>query len=96
MMAWLFQDPPDVVAYTSKAVAELGHWIHYVSHDEDDGAWQFHSVDGAPQSTDDARLMLLRNIVALDPTVACLADLPLGWIAWRDSRDSEWNRKQRA
>ena len=34
----------------------------------------------------DAAVVSLHNIVQLDPTVADLADLPLGWHAWRDSR----------
>jgi hypothetical protein len=92
-MNWPFPDPPNVVTFTSKDVVDLGKWIHRVSHDADDGAWQFHSIDGAPQSEADARLILLKNIVQMDPTVAELADLPPGWIAWRQSKDSPWNRK---
>jgi hypothetical protein len=92
---WSFADPPNVLVFASKDVVEDVKWIHYVSHDEDDGAWQFHSIDGPPQSMADARIVSLRNIVALDSTVIALADLPLGWIARRDSKEAEWQRKMR-
>lgn len=65
-----------------------------MSHDEDDGAWQFHSIDGAPMESD-ARLVLLKNIVERDLTVAELADLPCGWIAWRDTEEAAWQRLPR-
>jgi hypothetical protein len=34
----------------------------------------------------------LRSVVALDPSLAELADLPLGWQAWRDQPTGQWNR----
>lgn len=94
-MDWAFPDPPDVVVFTSKSVAEEGDWVHFVSHDEDDGAWQFHSIQGAPNTQSDARLVLLRNIVKKDPTLIEVADLPLGWIAWRQAPNAEWKRQKR-
>jgi hypothetical protein len=94
-MSWPFPDPPDVMVFTSRDVVERGNWIHYVGHDLDDGAWQFLSINGAPESELDARLVLLRNIVELDPTLKEVADLPLGWIAWRNSKEAKWKRRQR-
>jgi hypothetical protein len=92
-MDWSFQDPPNVAVFTSKDIVEKGKWIYYVSHDGDDGAWQFHSIDGPPSSGSDARLVSLKSIVELDPTIAVLADLPLGWCAWRDTQNSVWQRQ---
>ena len=87
-----FPDPRDVVVLTSKRVVENGDWVHSVQHDEDDGAWQLHSVDGSPEDASQSRIVLLRNILKMDPTLSALADLPLGWIAWRDTPDGAWNK----
>jgi hypothetical protein len=92
-MDWPFEDPPNVAVFTSKAIVEKQQWIYYVSHDEDDGAWQFHTIDGPPQCDGDARIVSLRSIVEFDPTVARLADLPLGWYACRESTVHEWERQ---
>jgi len=66
-------------------------WIGYVSHDDDDGTWQFHPFDGQA-SAQHAAVTSLRQIVAIDSTVSELADLPLGWHAQRDDRNSPWER----
>ncbi len=93
-MTWLFDDPPNVAVFTSKAVVEAGEAIVYVTHDAEDGAWQFHSKDGAPQSQSDARIVSLRSVVAMDPSVLLIADLPLGWCAWRVDKDAPWQRRR--
>ncbi len=92
MAEWPFQDLPNVAVIANKRIVHQGEWIAYVSHDADDGGWQFHVSDPAPPREKDAAVVSLRSIVQLDPTVADLADLPLGWHAWRDSRDSQWRR----
>ena len=92
-MNWPFQDPPNVAVFTTKEIAERTQCIQYVCHDQEDGAWQFHSIDGAPASEADARLVSLRSILEMDPTIRALADLPLGWCAMRDTEKSEWQRR---
>lgn len=87
---WPFEDPPNVAVFTTKSVVNGERPILRVTHDDDDGAWQFHTgqaVDGG-----EAMIVALREIVKLDPSVASLADLPYGWIAMRDSVTSEWKR----
>ncbi len=87
---WPFVDPPDVAVFTTRAIVEDGAWIASVSHDADDGAWQFH--DSGPGSADvaEARVVSLRHIVERDPTVRDVLDLPLGRRASRDAADSPW------
>jgi hypothetical protein len=92
-MKWPFSDPEDVLVFTGRDIVDREKWIHYVSHDEEDGAWQFLSEDGVPENEEDARLVLLRNIVGLDPSLLELADLPKGWIAWRNTKESAWKRR---
>ncbi len=87
MSEWLFADPQNVAVLTTRQILE-GAAILYVSHDEDDGAWQFHS--GEIINDADARIVSLRKIVELDNSVARLADLPLGSIATRPNLDNDW------
>lgn len=89
-MKWVFSDPENVAVFTTRGIVEGTDWIAHVSHDEDDGAWQFHQSGDV--SKDDARVVGLATIVEIDPSVAALADLPLGWCAWRKTKESGWQR----
>ena len=95
MTRWLFQDPPNVAVFTSWRILRGESWIHYVSHDEADGAWQFHPYTG-PTPESEAALVALKTIVQLDSSIAVLSDLPEGWCAWRDTPDGEWIRRRKA
>lgn len=89
---WPFDDPPNVAVFTVRSIVEGGLPILLVTHDEDDGAWQFH--DGSDQPRDeDAMIVGLREMLDHDATIAELADLPYGWIAWRAAPDQPWQRQ---
>ena len=90
MSDWPFADPPNVVAITVRQIVERQKPILLVSHDEDDGCWQFHTNDGARM--EDALVVSLSHVVTIDPSVTQLADLPCGWKAWRDDSSAPWNR----
>jgi hypothetical protein len=53
--------------------------------------WQFH--DGSKVEMDDAMLVSLEEVVALDSKLMELHDLPIGWIARRETKDSVWKRQ---
>lgn len=91
-MNWPFVDPPNAAVFTSADVVERGLAIEYVAHDAEDGAWQFHSRNGAPREESQARVVALRTILEIDPTIGSLADLPLGWCARRMGRGQPWQR----
>lgn len=93
MADWPFADPPNVAVFTTRSIIERGAWIARVSHDEDDGAWQFHDDDPAPKHEDEAMLVSLRSMVERDPTLVELADLPEGSRAWRAAVDAPWRRE---
>jgi len=42
---------------------------------------------------EDAWIVGLGEVLNLDDTIAELADLPLGWMAWRATLTSPWQRK---
>ncbi|WP_199884110.1 hypothetical protein [Anaerosinus massiliensis] len=88
---WLFEDGKNVMVMTTKNIIKNHTAIVYVSHDEEDGMWQFH--DGLDVDMNDAMLVSLEEIITLDSELMKLYDLPIGWIAWRDNKDSVWNRQ---
>jgi len=88
---WPFADPPNAATFTVRQIVRDGQPILLVSHDGEDGGWQF--LTGAPVDLKDALLLALEEIVALDPSVAELADLPSGWQAWRERPGALWVRR---
>ena len=87
---WPFDQPRNAASITLRSIVFAGAPILHVTHDEDDHGWQFLGL-GDP-CEDDACVVALQQIVAKDPSVLELADLPPGWHAWRGSRDSPWQR----
>lgn len=87
-MKFPFNEPENVAVFTCVHVLENGADICYVTHDEDDGAWQF--LCGKSHDESDARVVSLKNIVELDPSVGVLSNMPLGCGAARDGKASRW------
>jgi hypothetical protein len=89
---WKFSEPQNVAVITSFDIIHNGKAILWVSHDIDDGSWQFHT--GKSIDLDNALTVSLLRIVKLDPTIQELCCLPLGWIAERTSPRSTWTYYQ--
>ena len=64
-----------------------------MSHDEEDGAWTFHPKSGLTPENE-MKVVALKTVYALDSTIASLANLKLGWCAWRDDQHGKWNRSK--
>jgi hypothetical protein len=92
-MKWPFNDPPNVAVFTTKQIVAGKDWIQYVSHDEDDGAWQFQPAGGS--EVKEASIVGLEEMTKIDPTIIPLADLPIGWCASRTGPNGEWLRKKK-
>ncbi|MDQ0193244.1 immunity protein Imm33 domain-containing protein [Paenibacillus wynnii] len=90
--SWLFEDPENLAVFTTKEILERVKPIRYVSHDEEDGAWQFHT--GEQTKEEDARIISLKEATKIDPSIMELANLPLGWIAFRKDEKEEWIREK--
>ena len=90
---WPFADPKNVAVITLKAIAKGGSPILHVAHDAEDGAWQF--LDGSTVSEENASVISLEEITRIDPSVMELADLPLGWYAYRLTANEPWRRAER-
>jgi hypothetical protein len=91
---WPFDEAPNVAVVTTRQVTEDNAPILLVSHDEEDGGWQF--LPGGPVLEENARVVALRRIWLLDPSVGELADLPMGWQASRSSPLDPWRRAPRS
>lgn len=87
---WPFTDPRNVAVFTTQAVLARRAPMLHVSHDSDDGAWQFHS--GETSTTNAPALASLEEVLRIDPSLRSLADLPLGVTATRQSSTAPWVR----
>ncbi len=92
MMNWPFVDPRNTAAITLHSIMSGDQPILYVTHDSEDGEWQF--LGWQTPDDHDAMIVALEEVCAKDPTVAQVADLPLGWHAWREARDQPWKRSR--
>jgi len=88
---WKFSDPPHTRIFTTKRVISGEDPVTRVFHDADDGAWQFHG----PQKSnkEDVAIVCFHHIVDKDSTINQLADLEVGWCAWRENTSSAWIRE---
>lgn len=83
-----FDDAPNTASIVCRHVLESDAPILYVSHDEDDGIWQF--LCGRQHETDDARLVSLKWVFDHDPSVRLLKNMPCGCFAERESVQDKW------
>ncbi len=86
-----FDDPPALAVLVNRDIVRGNAWTAYVSHDADDGGWQFHNASRQALEKD-VMVISLREMLDLDPSLAELHDLPLGWYAWREQKDGKWHR----
>lgn len=83
-----FAESCDTVCIVCKHIVNGERPILFVSHDEDDGMWQF--LCGRSHGTDDAKVVALGEMFALDPSIGELTKMPWGYQATRDKVDSTW------
>ena len=77
--------------FSLRSIVFDGEPILLVCHGEDDHGWQF--LDGSDNlKITDGVLATLGDMLQRDPSLAEVADLPLGWIAWRDAPGEPWQR----
>lgn len=87
---WKFPDPPHTRVFLTKTVQEKQERVTYVSHDIEDGAWQFLGdlMDGGGGPV----ISCFHHPIDDDPSIKELFDLPIGWYATRDDPESPWQR----
>ena len=69
--------------------------ILYVSHYDEDGAWEFLSDDDFDDFEKVAKVVSLEEIINLDPTIIELLEMEEGCHAIRKSKEDQWIIKMR-
>ena len=90
-MEYKFLDDKNTIAITTKKIVSSQSEILLVSHDEDDGMWEF--LDGEDVCEENAVVVSMFEMSQIDESINELYDLPLGWIAYRENKTTEWIRK---
>jgi|GEM_PF-2500463 len=85
-----FGESLDIYVLTSKYVLEDKKDITYISHDSEDGSWQFLSDDTIENYEADARVISLGQVIGIDSSVIEAAGLRLGSYLTRANKDSSW------
>ncbi len=89
-MQWPFDQSPETAALTTRQIIEDGNPILCIVHYSDDHSWLF--ACGSTAQNEDGRVISMQQALKIDPSIAQVADLPPGWMAWRESVESEWHR----
>ena len=85
-----FKDSLKTAVFTSRFVIKDKKDITFISHDNEDGAWQFLSNDNFDNYEEIAMIVSLDEILQIDKTILDIADLPLGYIATRQTLSDNW------
>ena len=93
-MAKRFKESGKTAVFTTKFVISDGKDITTVYHYKDDGAWQFSSSDNIENFEEVAIIISLEEIVKLDSSLLEIADLPLGFFAFRRNKNEQWDVKK--
>lgn len=84
-----FLENESTAVITTKAIIKHEKPIVLVFHDKDDGMWEF--LDGEDVSEENAAVVSLSEILEIEKSLNKLADLPIGFGAFRDDEDQDWN-----
>ena len=84
-----FADSPNTACIVCRHILDEKRPILYVSHDEEDGCWQFMCGD-EHVFTEDARVIALAEAFELDASISQVAGMPCGCFAERESAASAW------
>ena len=87
---WPFDQAQNVTAITTRQVLDDGLPVLRVVHYSGDHSWAF--TCGTTSQPEDGRVICMASALALDPTLADIADLPPGWGACRAEVGAEWSR----
>ena len=85
-----FKEADNTAVFTTKFVIIDKNDITYVTHDKEDGAWQFFSDDEFDNFESVAKIVGLGEIIKIDNTLLELADMPEGFSAYRKFKGDRW------
>lgn len=89
---WKFSDSPHTGVYLSETVHNGTEPVTFVSHDAEDGTWQF--LGDSMRDGGGPVVSCFHHPIDRDSSLAELADLPVGWYAERAKVGEPWVRKK--
>jgi hypothetical protein len=89
---WPFDQSENCAVVSVRQVMVADAPVLLVTHDEEDHGWQF--LPGEEIQMADAVLVSFKSVLAKDPTLFEVADLPPGWRAHRVNSTSPWVRER--
>ncbi len=90
-----FNEKNNLAVFTCTHVMRQGEPILYVSHDENDGGWQF-LCGKSGHKGDEAMIVALEEIIMFDESVTEVADIPEGIFVERKSIKDTWMTKPKS
>jgi hypothetical protein len=90
--SWPFDQPRECAVFTTRQVVERREPILYVTHDAEDHGWQF--IGSSSGTAENQMIIALYEAVQLDSSLLEIADLPVGWQAVRESRQTPLEKKE--
>jgi hypothetical protein len=84
--------PLNIAVITVAEVLSGQRDVLLVRHDDGPGGWQFY--DGEDVSGRKPAVVTREDILKLDPSLAEVTDLPVGWLAWRNAKRQPWTREE--
>jgi hypothetical protein len=86
-----WNSPLDPVVVTTESIASGRSAVLLVIHEEGHGGWQLH--DRSEIAGERPHVLPKEGVLRLDPTLAEITDLPVGWKAERARKGAPWIRK---
>ncbi len=86
---WPFDSPVNAISYCTAKVVKGQSPIRQVSHDKD-GDWQF--LDATTDEPEECMILCMGCVFERDPSLQEIADLPVGWAAFRQDKGEPWER----
>lgn len=89
-MIYKFPYPKDTACFVCNHVINKERPILYVTHEAEDGFWQFLCGHNDHDGDNDYSVISLEQASALDESINELYEMPLGVGADRESKSSNW------
>lgn len=84
-----FREPESSSCIACKHVVSKKKPVLYVTHDKENGVWQFLCGD-TEHANDTLHIISLKQVCKVDPTVNELYEVPIGFGAERKTVKDEW------
>ncbi|MFB7246556.1 hypothetical protein ACFCYX_29335 [Streptomyces populi] len=91
-LSWPFEGeafPHDLLAIIQRTVSAGEFPALTVIHDDEDD-WLVSDGVHDPNGSDASSVLHLQHVLDLDPSVAQLATMPPGYVAWRSTASDDW------